>query len=124
MEKIGKTLELRKDIQKLLKEVASNVSYKSATEKTSFPYVVYKIKDYGEYLKQVEIDVWNKGTSTEVIENLVDDIENRLNDEIVCSDMHTIIFCNDNNRQWLEDQDKELQRINLSYTLNYYGKEK
>ena len=79
---MSKTIELRKDIQKLFKEVTDKVYYRRAINSNIYPHVVYTIEDIGD-AKSLNIDIWDKSESTERIEILADEIEAHLKDEVV-----------------------------------------
>ena len=118
----SKTIELRKDIQALLKTVTAQTFYRRATDTALYPYVVYTIEDiFGA--KMLKVDIWDKDSSTLRIETIADSIET-LKDEIIKSENHTVILYYNEDRQWVDDEDKQIQRINLSFELRYYGKER
>lgn len=121
---VSRTIELRKDIKKILSEAHERIFYRKANDEALYPYITYLIKDiYGA--KVLEINVWNidPEDSTVTIENLSDNIEKLLNDFILANENHTIILYSNQDRKWLDDEDKRLQRINFSYEIRYYGKE-
>lgn len=117
----SKTIELRKDIQKLLKEVYDQVSYRRVSDDTPYPYVVYSIKDIGES-KELEINIWDKNSDTTQIEEIADKIE-ELDKEIVNNENHSFSLWNNNDRQWIDDEDKNILRINMTFELRYFEKE-
>lgn len=121
---VSSTIALRKDIKSLLSNVHERVFYRKANEKAIYPYIIYVIKDiYGA--KVLEINLWNIDSedSTVVIENLSDEIQKALDDSIVINDNHSIILYYNEDRKWIDDEDKRIQRINFSYEIRYYGKE-
>lgn len=120
---MSKTIELRKDIQKLFKEVADKAYYRRAINSNIYPHVVYTIEDIGD-AKSLNIDIWDKSESTERIEILADEIEKHLKDEVVTNDNHSFILYYNYDRQWIDDEDKNIQRINMTFEIRYYGKEK
>lgn len=117
----SKTIELRKDIQKLLKEIYDQVSYRRASNDTAYLYVVYSIKDIGES-KELEINIWDKNSDTTKIEEIADKIE-KLDKEIVTNENHSFSLWNNNDRQWIDDEDKNILRINMTFELRYFEKE-
>jgi hypothetical protein len=122
--KVSSTIELRKDIKKILSGAYERIFYRKANDKVLYPYITYLIKDiYGA--KFLEINVWNidpeDGTVT--IENLSDNIQNVLDDTISINEHHSIILYYNEDRKWIDDEDKRIQRINFSYEIRYYGKE-
>ena len=121
---VSSTIELRKDIKTLLANVHERVFYRKANAEVMYPYIIYGIKDiYGA--KVLEINVWSidPEDSTVIIENLADDIQKALEDSIVTNDNHSIILYYNEDRKWIDDEDKRIQRINFSYEIRYYGQE-
>ena len=117
-----KTIELRKDIVKLLKTTNNNIYCRRADTKAMYPHVVYTIEDIYE-AKVLNIDIWDKADSTTRIEELADNIEN-LKDEMVNNENHSFIIYYNEDRKWVDDDDKDIQRINMSFEIRYYGKER
>ncbi|MCR1953002.1 hypothetical protein NSA50_18540 [Clostridium sp. DSM 100503] len=121
---MSKTIELRKDIKKILSEAHDRVFYRKANDKVAYPYCTYLIKDiYGA--KALEINIWNidDKDSTATIEELADNIQKILDDTISINEHHSIILYYNEDRKWIDDEDKRIQRINFSYEIRYYGKE-
>lgn len=117
----SKTIELRKDICDLLKSKCSNITYRRASYEASYPYVVYTIKDIGES-KELEINIWDKNSDTTQIEDIADNIE-KLDKEILTNENHTFSLWKNNDRQWIDDEDKNILRINMTFELRYFEKE-
>lgn len=119
---MSKTIELRKDVLKLLKTKHNSVFYRIAPATAIYPYIVVKIRDIYE-AKELEVDYWDKDKTSERIETLADDIEKLLNEELINNENHTLIFyCNDD-RKRVDDEDKKIQRINETFEIRYFGKE-
>lgn len=121
---VNNTLELRKDIQRILLQAHGTVVYLNADKDTKYPYVVYSIKDiFGS--KILNIDIWNRDVekSTRVIENLADSIEKMLDRYILNNENHSFTIFYNEDRKWVDDEDKFIQRINESFEIRYYGKE-
>lgn len=121
---VNNTLELRKDIQSILLQAHGTVVYLDADKDTKYPYVVYSIKDvFGS--KILNIDIWNRDVekSTRVIENLADSIERILDRYILNNENHSFTIFYNEDRKWVNDEDKFIQRINESFEIRYYGKE-
>lgn len=121
---MSSTIELRKDIQSILLKVHERVFYRRGNDKVSYPYLIYTIKDIYR-AKVLEINIWNidPEDSTVKIENLADDIQKALDDSIITNDNHSIILYYNEDRKWIDDEDKRIQRINFTYEIRYYGKE-
>lgn len=121
---VSKTIELRKDIKNILSQAHDRVFYRRAKEKDAYPYIVYSIKDvYGA--KVLDIDFWDKdiNDSTRNIETLADKVEELLDKYTLTNEYHSITLYSNEDRKWIDDEDKTIQRINESFEIRYYGKE-
>lgn len=119
-----KTIELRKDIKNILSQAHDRVFYRRAKEEAKYPYIVYSIKDvYGS--KTLEIDFWDRdiNDSTRNIETIVDKVEELLDKETLTNENHSITLYYNEDKKWIDDEDKKIQRINESFEIRYYGKE-
>lgn len=121
---VSKTIELRKDIKDILSQAHDRVFYRRAKQKDAYPYIVYSIKDaYGA--KILEIDFWDRdiNDSTRNIEAIVDKVEELLDKYTLTNEYHSITLYSNEDRKWIDDEDKTIQRINESFEIRYYGKE-
>lgn len=78
-----RTNDLKKLIQTKLKTLTTNVFFEQATDDALYPHVVFGFReiDLGDLARQdyvLEIDVWDKGTSTTNVDELSDKIEDLL----------------------------------------------
>lgn len=117
----SKTIELRKDIKKILEEVDKKIFYRRAAANTPYPYISYLIKDVGE-LKVLEIDYWDNDVSTVNIETLADSVEEVLDGKTITNENYSGALYTNNDRKWIDDDDKTILRINESFEIRYYGK--
>ncbi len=121
----SKTIELRKVVTKLLKEVNKQVYYESATDKATYPYIVYNfdtvnLDNYPRDDIFLTIDVWDQGENSTKIETLADNIESALNMENKPSDKVLPTFYLDDRRS-ISDEDETIRRRQLKFTIqNYY----
>lgn len=118
----NKTIELRKDIQHLLKSIFEKTFYRRADVDTKYPYLVYTIRDVDDY-KILEIDFWDEGSNTENIENIADKVEETLDEFIKTNENHSISIFKNNDRRWVDDENKNILRINESFQILYYGRD-
>lgn len=119
---MAKSIELRKDIYSLIKSGHERVFHRQASSIAQFPYIVYKITDIGDS-KELEIDYWDRNNSSETIENLADNIEKLLDEEVVSSSEHSFVIYYNNDRKFVDDEDKNIQRVNETFEIRYFGKE-
>ena len=78
-----RTNDLKKLVQTKLKTIATNVFFEQATDNALYPHAVFNFKtiDLGDLWRQdyiLEVDVWDKGTSTMQVDELSDKIEDLL----------------------------------------------
>lgn len=78
-----RTNELKKFLQTKLKTIANKVYYEQADDGALYPHIVFNFRtiDLGDLSRQdyiLEIDLWDKGTSTTAIDKMADDVENLL----------------------------------------------
>lgn len=118
----NKTIELRKDIQHLLRSIFEKTFYRRADVDTKYPYLVYTIRDVDDY-KILEIDFWDEGSNTENIENIADKVEETLDEFIKTNENHSISIFKNNDRRWVDDENKNILRINESFQILYYGRD-
>lgn len=117
-----KTEKLREDIVKLLKNNVDRVFYRNASKEVPYPYIVYTLKDIYR-AKVLELNIWDYGKDTINIENLADNIEKTLDKEIITNENHSITFYSNEDRAWVDDEDKQVLRIKETFEIRYYGKE-
>lgn len=119
---MSKSIKLREDITSLLKSKHESVYHRKASSKAQFPYIVYTISDVGEF-KELEVDYWDKSDTSERIEILADTIEKLLNEELINNEEHSCAIYYNNDRKFVNDEDKSIQRINETFEIRYFGKE-
>lgn len=81
-----RTNDLKKLITQKLKTLTNNVFYEQATDNALFPHLVFSFRtiDLGDLSRQdyiLEVDVWDKGTSTVQVDELSDQVEDLLHTE-------------------------------------------
>lgn len=119
---MSKTIELRKDVINLIKTAYERVYYRQATDKTPYPYVILSIKDIAQ-AKILNIDCWDNNSDTAEIECIMDKIEELLSRENINNENHSITFYKNDDRKWVDDEDKTILRINETFEIRYFGKE-
>lgn len=80
---VTRTNDLKKLIQTKLKTLTTNVFFEQATDNALYPHAVFSFRqiDLGDLARQdyiLEVDVWDKGTSTTRVDELSDKIEDLL----------------------------------------------
>lgn len=122
---MSKTIELRKLIVKLLKEVNKSVFYENANDKTEYPYIVYNLDNmntvnYPRNDSILTIDVWDRNKDTVTVETLADRIEDILNMLNKPSEKSFPTFYLED-RMSIDDEDPLIRRRQLKFKIeNYY----
>ena len=122
---MSKTIELRKLIVKLLKEVNKSVFYENASDKAEYPYIVYNLDNINtvNYPRNdiiLTIDVWDRSNSTVTVETLTDNIEDVLNMSNKPSKNLFPTFYLEG-RMSIDDEDPLIRRRQLKFKIeNYY----
>jgi len=124
-------IELRKEYQKLLKEVHPDVYYEDAQQDITYPYLTFNInisEDDGEALTSLIITVegFDKTSDSDstVIETLMENVKKKLNKAVVISEYEgkpiTIITYFENQYP-LDIINPEIKRRSQTYLGRKYG---
>lgn len=120
---VSKTIALRRELQRYLETVVSNVYYEEAADKKQYPYVVIELSEIsnisGKTLLQLEINVVGYGTSSDQVERLSDSIQ---------SIFHRYYFINHeiefavykNRRDTIKEEDKKIVRRRLLFEVHLH----
>lgn len=116
-----KTNNLKKALKTLFQSSITQVFYNQASSTATFPYLVYEFRSVNNEISTdyiVEADVWDKGMETVNIDNICDELE----------ELHQYVYTDNNiqfrlyfeSRQSIIDENKELKRRRLVFTLKLY----
>ena len=80
---VTRTNALKKLVQTKLKTLTSQVSFEIADDKALYPHIVFDFRrlDLGDLSRQdyiLEVNIWDKGTSSVQVDELADNVENLL----------------------------------------------
>lgn len=125
VQRVSKTVELRKVIVSLLKQVTPNVFFdKVEEENPEFPYSVYSMNnvDLSSYPRDdisVTVDIWDRNYDSIRVETLTDKLEKVLNRNNHPTDkiLPTFYLVGRNS---LEDEDPLIQRRQLKFIVKNY----
>lgn len=121
---MSKTIELRKLIVNLLKEVNKSVFYENANDKAKYPYIVYNLDNMNtvNYPRNdiiLTIDVWDRSNSTITVESLTDKIEDVLNMlNKPSKNLFPTFYLED--RMSIDDEDPLIRRRQLKFKIESY----
>lgn len=121
---MSKTNDLRKLVQTKLKTVCTHVYYEIASDDAMYPHCVFYFSsiDLGDLNRNdliMNVDVWDKSTSANVIENLCDDIEALFNAENLPQNTILPTFFKVN-RIPVTDEDKKIRHRLLKFNIQNY----
>lgn len=120
-------IELREQIQAILKTIHPTIYSKNSIDIVDFPYMVYStpnsffIEDQEVF--NLDIDIWDmpEDGDTTIIETLSNEVWNKLNklkyiDENIQFSIYRM------NRMNVENEDKRIERRKLIFSLKFYDR--
>jgi len=119
-----RTNDLKKLIQTKLKTITTNVYFEEAADNALYPHVVFSFRpiDLGDLSRQdytLEIDVWDKGTSTYTVDELSDKIEDLLHTQNLPQDRVLPTFYK-LERNAIRDTDKSIKHRLIRFQIQNY----
>lgn len=119
-----RTNDLKKLITQKLKTLTNNVFYEQATDNALYPHLVFSFRtiDLGDLSRQdyiLEVDVWDKGTSTVQVDELSDQVKDLLHtenlpQENILPTFYTI------DRKSILDSDKSIKHRLIRFQIQNY----
>lgn len=121
-----RTNDLKKLIQTKLKTITTNVFFEQATDDALYPHAVFGFReiDLGDLARQdyvLEVDVWDKGTSTTKVDELSDKIEDLLQAQNLPQTNILPTFYKID-RKSLPDSDKSIKHRLIRFQIQNYVK--
>lgn len=121
---ITRTNDLKILLTTKLKTLTTNVFFEQATDDKLYPHVVFSFRqiDLGDLWRQdyiLEIDVWDKGTSTTQVDELSDKIEDLLQGENLPQDRILPTFYK-MDRKSILDSDKSIKHRLIRFQIQNY----
>ena len=124
---MSKTITLRKLINEILQTVPGGSYHRLAPKDAAFPYKTFTLSSVGfpNSLRddfELEVDLWDRAKDWKAIEELADQVEELFNDaNLPRPGIYPTFFRE--NRYSLDDPDKNLQHIQLRFTVQLYEEE-
>lgn len=119
-----RTNDLKLLVQSKLKTVAANVYHEIANEKALYPHIVFSFRrlDLNDLSRQdyiLEVDIWDKGDSSQRVDDLADSVENLLQAENLpqTNVLPTFYLIDRNN---LPDENKEIKHRRIQFQIQNY----
>ena len=119
-----RTNDLKLLVQTKLKTVTTKVYHEVADEKAVYPHIVFNFRriDLGDLSRQdyvLEVNVWDKGNSTQQVDNLADSVEKLLQAENLPQD-HVLPTFYLIDRQSILDEDKTIRHRRIQFQVQNY----
>ena len=119
-----RTNDLKLLVQTKLKTVTAKVYHEVADENAMYPHIVFNFRriDLGDLSRQdyvLEVNVWDKGNSTQQVDNLADTVENLLQAENLPQD-HVLPTFYLMDRQSILDEDKTIRHRRIQFQVQNY----
>ena len=119
-----RTNDLKLLVQSKLKTVAANVYHEIANEKALYPHIVFNFRrlDLNDLSRQdyiLEVDIWDRGDSSQRVDDLADSVENLLQAENLpqTNVLPTFYLIDRNN---LPDENKEIKHRRIQFQIQNY----
>lgn len=122
---MAKVIDIRTEIQRVLKTVHSRVYFENAKDTTVYPYIVADLPnsvDFGDLENFVfDVDFWDDAQDTTVLETLCNNIDAVLHKQkFVIGDSVSFVIYRDN-RINVKDEDERIRHKTYTYQLRAYG---
>lgn len=116
--------EMRKQIASKLTPICANTNYRDIPKPATYPYIVFDLNEvgdsYGQTRALLEINVVSKDRKDAL--NKADAIQKAL-DHVNVLTNKVFYHCYKQNRNFVDEEDKTLQRVRITFELFYYEKE-
>lgn len=121
---VTRTNELKKLIQEKLKTLTTDVYYEQARDNALYPHIVFffrelNLEDISRQDYILEVDVWDKGTSTYNVEELSDKVEDLLHTKNLPQTNVLPTFYKID-RKSLLDPDKDIKHRQIRFQIQNY----
>lgn len=121
---MSRTNDLKKLIQTKLKTLTTNVFFERATDDAMYPHIVFSFReinlnDLSRQDYSLDIDVWDKGTSTTAIDALADSVEDLFHMENLPQENVLPTFYK-TDRKSIDDPDKSIEHRLIRFQVQNY----
>jgi len=116
---------LRKYIKQKIEEITGwKASFTVAVDVDEIPYVTFEYTEFsseqeGKHLMELTVDAWDKLTPKNVIA-VIDALDNAFKKHKALTEDFMIQIYLGSNRQFIEDEDKDIKRLQRKYDLIVY----
>lgn len=121
---MGKTKAVRCFVAEYLDKTDGETYHRRASPDAFYPYKVYELKrvnldDTAMDVYDLEVNIWDRNINPSRAEALADDVEEMFRYENLPQETILPTIWRES-RQWIEDDDKQIQRIQLHFTIQLY----
>ena len=121
---ITRTNDLKILLKTKLNTIATNVFFEQATDNALYPHIVYSFRtiELGDLSRKdyiLEVDVWDKGTSTTQVDELADKVEDLLQGQnLPQTNILPTFYLMD--RKAILDPDKDIKHRLIRFQIQNY----
>ena len=95
------------------------VYLREAEEKKTFPYVVFDVRTLTDVRVTLELDLWGTRPGEKTLADLADNLEEALDGLAISEPEFIAALYTNNDLKWVNDDDKDIKHVNLSFTATY-----
>lgn len=123
---MSKTAALRDFVTEYLDKTDGETYHRRAASDAVYPYKVYELvrvnlDDTAMDVYDLEVNLWDRNINPSRVEELADSIEEMFRYENLPQETILPTIWRES-RQWIEDDDKQIQRLQLHFTIQLYTK--
>jgi hypothetical protein len=120
---MSKTTELRKILNGLFETLITEVHYDTVDDDAPYPHLQYEVREIlyndGKTVIDLEINIFDYGTGSRVIEELADDLQDLLHKYHFINDKIQFT-CYKSTRNIVEEEDKKIRRRRLTFEIQLH----
>ena len=115
---------LKELVQTKLKTLTTNVYFENADTKAMYPHIVYSFGELnlGDLSREdytLDVDVWDKGETTDIIDNLCDSVEDLLHQQNL-PQTHILPTFYKIDRKTIPDTNKQIRHRLIRFQIQNY----
>lgn len=112
-------MDFCKRIRTEMLKQCDRVYLREAEEKKTFPYVVFDVRALTDVRVTLELDLWGTRPGEETLADLADNLEEALDGLAISEPEFIAALYTNNDLKWVNDDDKDIKHVNLSFTVTY-----
>lgn len=116
--------EIRRQIVSRLSPICANTNFRDIPKPPAYPYIVFNIDEvsdsYGQTRALLDVNVVSKDRKVSL--SMADAVQAALDHVNVITEK-VFYHCYKNNKNFVDEEDKTLQRVRITFELYYYNKE-